>query len=117
MKGGPVDLARVELRAARDAARKRGAASEACTPRRRARMRRDPQGLAAVPQQLMADQAWEVRAASGSLLDRWPEIAATGAERLAEHVQAVAFERLQRTAGCAGGFARVRDPHPADDLV
>lgn len=90
-----VDLARVALHAARDAARKRGAVSEARTPRRRARVRRDgrdPQGFAAVLQQLMAERAWEVPAAGGSLLDRWPEIAATVAGRLAEHVQAVAFD-------------------------
>ncbi|MGR3935233.1 DciA family protein [Streptomyces sp. BRA346] len=91
-----VDLARVALHAARDAARKRGATAEARTPRRRARVGqrdgRDPQGFAAVLQGLMADRAWDLPAVGGTVVDRWPGITATVAERLAEHVQAVAFD-------------------------
>ncbi|UXY33230.1 DciA family protein [Streptomyces sp. HUAS TT20] len=90
-----VDLARVALHAARDAARKRGE-TEARMPRRRTqrvvkRDGREPSGFAAVLQGLMAERAWAVPAAGGSVLDRWPDIAAAVSSRLPEHVQAVAF--------------------------
>ncbi|MFF9818964.1 DciA family protein [Streptomyces sp. NPDC014006] len=91
-----VDLARVALHAAREAARK-GGASEARVPRRRAqrgavkRDGREPEGFAAVLQGLMAERAWAIPAAGGSVLDRWPDIAAAISPRLPEHVQAVAF--------------------------
>ncbi|WP_253917149.1 DciA family protein [Streptomyces sp. MNP-20] len=39
----------------------------------------------------MADRAWELPAAGGNVLDRWPDIAATVAPHLPDHVQAVAF--------------------------
>lgn len=91
-----VDLARVALHAAREAARK-GGASEARIPCRRpqrAAVKRDgrePAGFAAVLQGLMAERAWAIPAAGGSVLDRWPDIAAAISPRLSEHVQAVAF--------------------------
>ncbi|MFI1510204.1 DciA family protein [Streptomyces sp. NPDC020597] len=90
-----VDLARVALRQAREAAKKRGD-SEARAPRRRQQrvVRRDgrePTGFAAVLQGLMADRAWEVPAAGGTVLDRWPDIAAAISPQLASHVTAVAF--------------------------
>jgi hypothetical protein len=91
-----VDLARVALHAAREAARK-GGASEARMPRRRhqrAAVKRDgrePAGFAAVLQGLMAERAWAIPAAGGSVLDCWPDIAAVISPRLSEHVQAVAF--------------------------
>ncbi|MEV5432739.1 DciA family protein [Streptomyces sp. NPDC052701] len=90
-----VDLARVALHAAREAARKRGD-SEARMPRRRTqravkRDGREPTGFAAVLQGLMAERAWAIPAAGGSVLDRWPDIAAAVSSRLPEHVQAVAF--------------------------
>ncbi|MFE0886995.1 DciA family protein [Streptomyces rochei] len=91
-----VDLARVALHAAREAARKRGD-TEARAPRRRPERRnekrdgREPRGFAAVLQGLMAERAWAIPAAGGSVLDRWPDIAAAVSSRLPEHVQAVAF--------------------------
>ncbi|MFI1169292.1 DciA family protein [Streptomyces sp. NPDC020801] len=90
-----VDLARVALRQAREAAKQRGD-SEARAPRRRQQkvVRRDgrePTGFAAVLQGLMADRAWELPAAGGSVLDRWPDIAAAISPQLASHVTAVAF--------------------------
>lgn len=91
-----VDLARVALHAARDAARKRGN-TEARTPRRRPERRvvkrdgREPSGFAAVLQGLMAERAWALPAAGGSVLDRWPDIAAAISPQLPDHVQAVAF--------------------------
>ncbi|MEU3855051.1 DciA family protein [Streptomyces sp. NPDC029554] len=91
-----VDLARVALHAAREAARKRGD-TEARAPRRRPERRavkrdgREPTGFAAVLQGLMAERAWAIPAAGGSVLERWPDIAAVVSSRLPEHVQAVAF--------------------------
>ncbi|WP_411152627.1 DciA family protein [Streptomyces sp. A30] len=90
-----VDLARVALRQAREAAKQRGD-SEIRTPRRRQQtaVRRDgrePSGFAAVLQGLMADRAWEVPAAGGTVLDRWPDIAAAISPRLPSHVTAAAF--------------------------
>ncbi|MEU5756732.1 DciA family protein [Streptomyces sp. NPDC047829] len=90
-----VDLARVALHQAREAAKKRGD-SEAPAPRRRRQrvVQRDgqePSGFAAVLQGLMADRAWELPAAGGTVLDRWPDIAAAVAPQLPDHVTAVAF--------------------------
>ncbi|MFE7113600.1 DciA family protein [Streptomyces sp. NPDC057575] len=90
-----VDLARVALHQAREAAKKRGD-SEARAPRRRRqrvvqRDGREPSGFAAELQGLMADRAWELPAAGGTVLERWPDISAAVAPQLPDHVQAVAF--------------------------
>lgn len=90
-----VDLARVALHAARKAARKRGD-TETRMPRRRTQRAvkhdgREPTGVAAVLQGLMTERAWAIPAAGGTILDRWPDIAAAVSSRLPEHVQAVAF--------------------------
>ncbi|MEV8038552.1 DciA family protein [Streptomyces sp. NPDC086182] len=89
-----VDLARVTLRQARQTARKNG--GEVRAPHNRSqtvlrRDRREPSGFAAVLQGLMADRAWELPAAGGTVLDRWSDIAAAVSPHLPEHVQAVAF--------------------------
>ncbi|MEW1761567.1 DciA family protein [Streptomyces cyaneofuscatus] len=89
------DLARIALNQARQAAKQRGA-GEARAPRRHRtspvrREGREPSGFAAVLQTLMTDRAWELPAAGGTVLDRWPHIAATVAPQLPDHVQAVAF--------------------------
>lgn len=89
-----VDLARVALQQARLAARNNGGESRAPRRRRATTMKRDgrePSGFAAVLQGLMADRAWELPAAGGSVLDRWPDIAAAVAPQLPHHVAAVAF--------------------------
>ncbi|WP_243762152.1 DciA family protein [Streptomyces sp. Tu 3180] len=52
---------------------------------------REPTGVAAVLQDLMAERAWAIPAAGGSVLDRWLDIAVAVSSRLPEHVQAVAF--------------------------
>ncbi|MBZ4319234.1 DUF721 domain-containing protein [Streptomyces huiliensis] len=39
----------------------------------------------------MADRAWELPATGGTILDRWPDIAATIAPQPPHHVAAVAF--------------------------
>ncbi|MGW5609449.1 DciA family protein [Streptomyces sp. NPDC003753] len=90
-----IDLARVALQRARLAAKNNGG-GEARAPRRRRstavkRDGREPSGFAAVLQGLMADRAWELPAAGGSVLDRWPDIAAAVAPQLPHHVTAVAF--------------------------
>ncbi|WP_331740604.1 DUF721 domain-containing protein (plasmid) [Streptomyces cyaneofuscatus] len=62
--------------------------------RRATTTRRDgqePSGFAAVLAGLMADQAREFPAAGGTILDRWPNIAATVAPQLPDHAAAVAF--------------------------
>ncbi|MFI9311484.1 DciA family protein [Streptomyces triculaminicus] len=90
-----LDLARVALQQARLAAKSKGA-GDARVPRRRrpATVKRDgrePSGFAAVLAGLMADRAWELPATGGSILDCWPDIAATIAPQLPHHVAAVAF--------------------------
>ncbi|MDJ0385223.1 DciA family protein [Streptomyces sp. G-G2] len=91
-----VDLARVALHQAREAAKARGEGGTRKT-KRRARATtarvdgREPTGFAAVLQGLMADRAWNVPAAGGSILDQWPDIAAGLSPKLAVHVTAVAF--------------------------
>lgn len=89
-----IDLARVALQQARLAARNNG--GEARAPRRRRattvkRDGREPSGFASVLQGLMADRAWELPAAGGSVLDQWPDIAGAVAPQLPHHVAAVAF--------------------------
>ncbi|MEV8606024.1 DciA family protein [Streptomyces griseoviridis] len=91
-----VDLARVALHQAREAAKARGESGtrKAKRPVRAAAARRDgrePTGFAAVLQGLMADRAWDVPAAGGSILDQWPAIAAAVSPNLPAHVAAVAF--------------------------
>ncbi|MER7029328.1 hypothetical protein [Streptomyces ramulosus] len=52
---------------------------------------REPSGFAAVLAGLMTDRAWELPTAGGSVLDRWPDIAAAVAPQLPHHVAAIAF--------------------------
>ncbi|MFC9409317.1 DciA family protein [[Kitasatospora] papulosa] len=90
-----VDLARVALQQARLAARNNGGEARAPRWRRATTVKRDgrePSGFAALLQGLMADRAWELPAAGGTVLDRWPDIAAAVAPQLPNHVQAVAFQ-------------------------
>ncbi|MEU3466260.1 DUF721 domain-containing protein [Streptomyces sp. NPDC006733] len=84
------------LHQAREAAKARGEAGTRKTKRRPRTMTvrgegREPTGLAAVLQGLMADRAWDVPAAGGSILDQLPDIAAALSPKLAAHVCAVAF--------------------------
>ncbi|WP_307813682.1 DUF721 domain-containing protein [Streptomyces sp. N35] len=52
---------------------------------------REPSGFAAVLEHLVAQRAWELPVAGGSLLNHWPAIAASVTPALADHVTAVAF--------------------------
>jgi predicted nucleic acid-binding Zn ribbon protein len=91
-----VDLARVALKAAQDAARKGSRDQSAARrstqrPRRASTVRgdgRDPIGLGAAIAALIVDRAWEQPTAGGSVLDRWPEIA----PELCARVAAVGFD-------------------------
>lgn len=89
------DLARIALHQARQDAKQHGASQPRTSRRHRAgpvrHGGREPYGFAAVLQNLMADRAWELPAAGGTVLDRWPDIAATIAPQLPAHAQAVAF--------------------------
>ncbi|MFJ4609625.1 DciA family protein [Streptomyces griseus] len=89
-----IALARLALQQARLAARSKGGEARAPRRRRATTTRRDgqePSGFAGVPAGLMADRAWELPAAGGSVLDPWPDIAAAITPHLRHHVRAVAF--------------------------
>ncbi|MEU9321441.1 DciA family protein [Streptomyces sp. NPDC048295] len=90
-----VDLARVALRAAMEAARKNGSGQKTKKkPRTGTAVRRhgrEPMGLGAAIGALVTDRAWELPAVGGTVLDRWPDIAAAVAPQLPDHVAAVAF--------------------------
>ncbi|MEU2762959.1 DciA family protein [Streptomyces sp. NPDC007094] len=89
------DLARIALNQAREAAKQRGASktqAPRCHQTRTVRRDgREPSGFAAVLQHLMTDRAWTLPAAGGTVLERWPSIAATISPQLADHVQALTF--------------------------
>ncbi|RPK78164.1 DUF721 domain-containing protein [Streptomyces sp. ADI98-10] len=89
-----IDLARLALQQARLAARSKGGEARAPRRRRATTTRRDgqePSGFAAVLAGLMADRAWELPAAGGSVLDRWPDIATAITPHLHHHVRAMAY--------------------------
>ncbi|WP_274912520.1 DciA family protein [Streptomyces sp. WZ-12] len=86
-----VDLARVALRAAMEAARKSGGRAAKPKPRAGAPVRRDgrdPMGLSDVLSALVAERAWELPAAGASLRERWAAIA----PELAGHVAVVSYD-------------------------
>ncbi|MGA5823543.1 DciA family protein [Kitasatospora sp. NPDC094028] len=78
-----VDIARVALKAAREAARTRnadapGGRSSTTRPTRRTMVRtggRDPIGLGAALAGLVAERAWDTPTAGGNVLAQWAEIA------------------------------------------
>ncbi len=94
MSGGEVsgvDLARVALRAARDAARKHGGGRKTKQMPRQVRTvrqdGREPMGLAAAIGALVTERAWELPAAGATLREQWAAIAPD----LAGHVTAVGY--------------------------
>ncbi|MEU2453834.1 DUF721 domain-containing protein [Streptomyces sp. NPDC012765] len=91
------DLARIALRQAKEAARRRGAqaAKPKATIRRVSRSDgRDLKSLSGVLDQLVVDRGWEKSARAGDLLHRWPEI--VGAER-AHHWRAAGYDQATQT--------------------
>lgn len=87
-----IDLARAALADARANARAR-AGKPGRAPLRRAERRvgdaRDPQTFGDAISGLLADRGWEVPAAVGNAMDRWPEI--VGAD-IAAHAQPLSYE-------------------------
>ncbi|WP_186784560.1 DciA family protein [Streptomyces sp. CBG33] len=91
-----VDLARVALHNAREAAKQQGATSP--RPRRTTRTTRrtggrEPVSFGAAIQQLIADRAWTAPVAAGGVLDRWSHIA----DDLAGRVTAVKYDAATAT--------------------
>ncbi|MEU9233555.1 DciA family protein [Streptomyces subrutilus] len=86
-----VDLARIALRAAREAAKKTGARTAKSKPWGTRTVRRDgraPMGLGEAFTELMAERGWETPTAGASLCERWAALAPD----LAEHVAAVGYD-------------------------
>ncbi|GAA1430513.1 DUF721 domain-containing protein [Streptomyces thermospinosisporus] len=96
-----VDLARVALRAAREAARARGEAAQQKQQARRggglrsgARTdRRDPMALGPAINRLIAERGWEAPAAVGGVMGRWPEIVG---EDVAKHCEPERYDENER---------------------
>jgi predicted nucleic acid-binding Zn ribbon protein len=86
-----VDLARVALKAAGEAAKKNGG-GRAKQPKRRTRVAgrdgRDPMGLGDAIGALITERAWDLPAVGGALRDRWAAIAPD----FAGHVAATGFD-------------------------
>ncbi|PZT71435.1 DciA family protein [Streptomyces sp. AC1-42T] len=82
--GSGVDLARIALRRAKEAARARGNVPKRAKPHRgrhaRSSTGRDPVALLGVVKQLVVDQGWEGDADGGDLVARWPAILGSRAE-------------------------------------
>ncbi|MGW7260682.1 hypothetical protein [Streptomyces sp. NPDC054834] len=89
-----VDLARVALRAAMEAARKNGSGQKAKQkPQAVKTVRRDgrePMGLSSAIGALVTERAWELSAAGATLRNRWAAIP----PELAGHVAAVTTRRF-----------------------
>lgn len=94
-----IDLARVALHQARAAAKARGEQTRVGKPKRATRTAaargngREVAGFSTVLQGLMADRAWSIPVAGGSVLDQWPDIADTITTNLSAHVAAAAFHK------------------------
>ncbi|MER5402049.1 DUF721 domain-containing protein [Streptomyces sp. NPDC002599] len=91
-----VGLARVALRAALEAVCRNVGSTRTSKPKLRTmsvvrRDGREPMGLGAAIGALVTERAWDVLAAGGTVLDRWPGIAAGLSPKLPDHVQAVTF--------------------------
>jgi len=96
-----VDLARVALRAAKEAARARGDAAQQKKQSRRGgglrsgsgRDGRDPMALGAAINRLVTERGWEAPAAVGGVMGRWPEIVG---EDLANHCVPESYDEDER---------------------
>ncbi|MEZ7001969.1 DUF721 domain-containing protein [Streptomyces sp. AD55] len=96
-----VDLARVALRAAREAARARGdAAQQRKHVRRGGGLRsgaradgRDPMALGSAISRLITERGWEAPAAVGGVMGRWPQIVG---EDVAKHCVPERYDEDER---------------------
>ncbi|MFD8231234.1 DUF721 domain-containing protein [Streptomyces sp. NPDC059696] len=105
--GGPkqpepsgVDLARVALRAAKEAARARGDAAQQKKQARRGGLRsgaradgRDPMALGSAINRLLTERGWEAPAAVGGVMGRWPQIVG---EDVAKHCVPEKYDEDER---------------------
>jgi predicted nucleic acid-binding Zn ribbon protein len=97
-----VDLARVALRAAKEAARARGDAAQQKKQVRQggglrsgARAdRRDPMALGSAINRLITERGWETPAAVGGVMGRWPQIVG---DDLAKHCVPERYDKDERT--------------------
>ncbi|MBN0043306.1 DUF721 domain-containing protein [Streptomyces actuosus] len=95
-----VDLARVALRAAKEAARARGDAVRQKRQARRGGLRsgaradgRDPMALGAAINRLITERGWEAPAAVGGVMGRWPQIVG---EDVAKHCVPERYDEDER---------------------
>ncbi|MFD4256951.1 DUF721 domain-containing protein [Streptomyces sp. NPDC058534] len=95
-----VDLARVALRAAREAARARGDAAQQKKQARRGGLRsgaradgRDPMALGSAINRLITERGWETPAAVGGVMGRWPQIVG---EDVAKHCVPERYDEDER---------------------
>ncbi|MEZ3180075.1 DUF721 domain-containing protein [Streptomyces pimonensis] len=95
-----VDLARVALRAAKEAARARGDAVQQRKQARRGGLRsgaradrRDPVALGPAINRLLTERGWEAPAAVGGVMGRWPEIVG---EDVAKHCEPERYDEDER---------------------
>ncbi|MGW6545152.1 DUF721 domain-containing protein [Streptomyces massasporeus] len=95
-----VDLARVALRAAKDAARARGDAAQQKKQARRGGLRsgaradgRDPMALGSAINRLITERGWEAPAAVGGVMGRWPQIVG---EDVAKHCVPEKYDEDER---------------------
>ncbi|WP_033309907.1 DciA family protein [Streptomyces iakyrus] len=95
-----VDLARVALRAAKDAARARGEAAQQKKQARRGGLRsgaradgRDPMALGSAINRLITERGWEAPAAVGGVMGRWPQIVG---EDVAKHCVPERYDEDER---------------------
>ncbi|MDJ0340227.1 DciA family protein [Streptomyces sp. H10-C2] len=91
-----VDLARVALRAAKEQARARGAATQQKKQARRGGLRsgaradgRDPLPLGAAISRLITERGWEAPAAVGGVMGRWPQLVG---EDVAQHCEPAKYD-------------------------
>ena len=95
-----VDLARVALRAAKEAARARGDAAQQKKQARRGGLRsgaradgRDPMAFGAAINRLITERGWEAPAAVGGVMGRWPQIVG---EDVAKHCVPEKYDEDER---------------------
>ncbi|MFD5301008.1 DUF721 domain-containing protein [Streptomyces rochei] len=95
-----VDLARVALRAAREAARARGDAAQQKKQARCGGLRsgaradgRDPMALGSAINRLITERGWETPAAVGGVMGRWPQIVG---EDVAKHCVPERYDEDER---------------------
>ncbi|MFK0117376.1 DUF721 domain-containing protein [Streptomyces sp. NPDC090994] len=95
-----VDLARVALRAAKEAARARGEAAQQKKQARRVGLRsgaradgRDPMALGSAINRLITERGWETPAAVGGVMGRWPQIVG---EDVAKHCVPERYDEDER---------------------